>query len=208
MTEKVLEKPRDHDRPLAHAGQRGGRDMARAVVDEVLVNLIGEEEEVVLAAGAGRRLRVPRREDFAAGVGRRVEDDGAGARGDGGAQGVEIERPSPARPAGPGPASRAAIERGDVVAVERLEEQHFVAGIEQRHGGGVQAAGGAAGDQDFALGVVVEAVVALLLCGDGVAQAGDAVQPRVDVVAGADGLDGFGSRQAQEPACRRRPGPG
>ena len=41
-----------------------------------------------------------------------------------------------------------------MVAVERLEEQHFVAGIEQRHGRGVQAAGGAGGDQDLGLGVV------------------------------------------------------
>ena len=55
------------------------------------------------------------------------------------------------------------FESGDVVAVERLEEQDLVAGIEQGHGCGVKTAGSAAGDQDFGLGVVVEAVVASLL---------------------------------------------
>ena len=38
----------------------------------------------------------------------------------------------------------------------------------------------------------MQAVVLLLLLGDGVAQARDAVKPRVDVVAGADGRVGFG----------------
>ena len=77
-----------------------------------------------------------------------------------------------------------------MVAVERLEDQHLVTGIEQGHGGGVEASAGAGGDQNFAFRVVVEGVVALLLDGDGRAQASDAVQAGVDVVAVVDGLDG------------------
>jgi hypothetical protein len=98
-----------------------------------------------------------------------------------------------------------------VVAVERLEEQHLVAGIEQGHGGGVQTASGAGGDQDFGLRVVGEAVVALLLGGDGVAQASDAVEPGVDVVAVVDGgmaasaSTGAGTGVSQMPWARLMP---
>jgi hypothetical protein len=46
------------------------------------------------------------------------------------------------------------------------------------------------GDQDFAVGVVVESVVALLLSGDGLAEAANAVQPGIDVVAVMNCLDG------------------
>jgi len=51
---------------------------------------------------------------------------------------------------------------------------------------------GAGGDKDFGLGVVGERVVALLLRGNGVAQAVNAVEAGVDVVAGVNGRDGFG----------------
>jgi hypothetical protein len=77
-----------------------------------------------------------------------------------------------------------------VVAVERLEEEDVVARVEQGHGGGVETAGGAGGDEDFGFGVVGEGVVAELLGGDGVAEAGDAVEAGVDVVTVVDGLDG------------------
>ena len=97
-----------------------------------------------------------------------------------------------------------------MVAVEGLEEQDLVAGIEQRHGGGVIAGGSPEATRTSRLGVVVEAVVALLLCGDGLAQAGDAVAAGVDVVAGADGLDGSASTAAgtgvsQTPWARLMP---
>ncbi len=78
-----------------------------------------------------------------------------------------------------------------MVAVEGLEEQHFVARVEQRHGGGMQAGGGARGHQHLGFRIVAEAVVALLLGGDRRAQAGNAIKPRVDVVSGPDSRDGF-----------------
>ena len=147
-------------------------------------------------------------EDFAAGVGGGVEEDGAGARGDGGAQRVGVERAIWLGQRDQDGLDAQGLERGDVVAVEGLEEQDFVAGVEQGHGGGVEAAGGAGGDQDFGLGVVGEAVVALLLGGDGVAQAGDAVEAGVDVVAVVDGLDGGVLNNGRGRGCRRRPGRG
>lgn len=77
-----------------------------------------------------------------------------------------------------------------MVAVKGLEDEDFVAGVEQGHGGGVEAGGCAGGGEDFSLGVVGEGIVALLLGGDGLAKAGDAVEAGVDVVSVVDGLDG------------------
>jgi len=76
-----------------------------------------------------------------------------------------------------------------VVAVEGLEEDDFVAGVEQGHGGGVECAGCAAGDEDFAVGVDFEALEVEDFGGDGLAEAGDAIEAGVDVVAGVDGGD-------------------
>ncbi len=81
-------------------------------------------------------------------------------------------------------------QRGDVVAVEGLEDDALVAGVEQSHEGGVEGAGGAGGDEDLGVGVDLETVEGRELFCDALAQAGDAVEARVDVVAVADGLDG------------------
>ncbi len=131
-------------------------------------------------------------EDLAAGVGGRVDDDGAGARGDGGLESVGVEREIGIGERDEDGVDAQRLERGDVVAVEGLEEQNLVAGIDQRHDGRVKSAGGAGGDKDFGLGVVGERVVALLLRRNGVAQAVNAVEAGVDVVAGVNGRDGFG----------------
>ena len=84
-------------------------------------------------------------EDFAAGIGGRVQQNGARARRNGGAHGVHIEMP-----VGLGQRDQHGFTRSDlnvlhVVAVERLKDQHLVAGIEQRHGRGMQAGRGAGG---------------------------------------------------------------
>ena len=187
-----LRESRHDDGALAHAFERGGADVPVAVVEEVLVNLIGEEEEVVLAAGGGDCFDLRQGEDLAAGVGGGVEQDGAGARGDGGLERVGVEVPVRLGQRHQDGLDAHGFEGGGVVAVKRLEQEHFVAGIEQGHAGGVESAGGSAGHQDFGFRIVAEAVVALLFFRDGVAQAGDAIEARIDVVAGADGGVGFG----------------
>ncbi len=73
-----------------------------------------------------------------------------------------------------------------MIAVERLEDQYLVAGIQQRHRRRMQSRGRAARHHHFGLGVVAQAVVAQLLVRDGRAQPRDAVEPRVDVVSGED----------------------
>ncbi len=163
-----------------------------AVVDEVLVDFVGEEEEVVRAADGGDGFDFGERENLSAGIGGGVEQDGAGARGDGRVEGVGVEGPVWFGEGDEDGLDAHGFESGDVVAVEGLEEQDFVVRIEQGHGGGVESAGGAAGDEDFSLGVVGEAVVFFLLRSDGVAEAGDAVEAGVDVVSRMNGGEGFG----------------
>src|ERR1035441_9398837 len=41
---------------LPHSGQRGGRNMLRPVIDEILINLIGKQEKVVRAYSLGDDL--------------------------------------------------------------------------------------------------------------------------------------------------------
>jgi hypothetical protein len=51
---KVFENPRNG--ALAHAGKSGRGNVPGAVVDEVLVDLVGEQEQIVSAAGLGNGL--------------------------------------------------------------------------------------------------------------------------------------------------------
>ncbi len=83
----------DGDGALRHAGERGQGDMLCAVVKEVLIHLVGEDEKVVLQRERGERFELGAGEDFAAGVGGSVQDDAPGLRRDGGAETIHIERP-------------------------------------------------------------------------------------------------------------------
>ena len=166
--------------------------MPRAVVDEILVNFIGEDEEVVLDGEGGDGFEFGGREDFAAGVRGRVDDDAAGAGRDGGAEGVEVHRPA-GRGEGDGCGVHAQGAQGvQVIAVKRFEEDDFVAGIEEGHAGGLERGRRAGGDQDFAVRIGGHAVVACQLFGDRLAEGRDAVEAGVDVQALGDGFDGAG----------------
>ena len=77
------------------------------------------------------------------------------------------------------PAARSVTKRGSrsgedrvgtVVLVERLEDDHFVAGIDDRHHRRDHRFGGAAADGDLALGIDRHALSARELRGDGVAR--------------------------------------
>ena len=72
-----------------------------------------------------------------------------------------------------------------MVAIKRLEEQNFIARIEQRHRRRVQPSRGARGDENLALRVVFQSVLADLFRRNGLPQPRNPVQPRVDVVPGA-----------------------
>ena len=79
--------------------------------------------------------------DFAAGIGRRVDDDAARAWRDGAAQRVEIERPVRQAERNRDGLDAQRAQRVQVVAIERFEEDDLVARIEQRHAGGLETGG-------------------------------------------------------------------
>ena len=77
-----------------------------------------------------------------------------------------------------------------VAVVHRLEDDDLVAVVEHAEQGTGQRLGRAGRDEDLGVRVVLEAVEALLVAGDGVPQHGQARAGRVLVDAAADGLDG------------------
>ena len=160
------------------------------VVDEVLVDLVGHGEEVVLEADPGDGVELAGREDPAGRVVGRVQEDEAGLRADGGGQGVGVEGEvggaqgdDPALGAGHG-------DGGGVGVVIGLEGDDLVARLAQPEHGGGDRLRGAHGDDDLGVGVVVEAVPAALMLGDRLAQRRQARPRRVLVVPGPDGGDG------------------
>ena len=43
-----------------------------------------------------------------------------------------------------------------MVAIEGLEEQHFIAWIEEGHGGGMESAGGSGRGENFVVGIIIK----------------------------------------------------
>ncbi len=185
----------DDDGAFAEVGEAEGGDVLSAGVEEVLVDFVGEEEEVVTDGEVADGFDLGVGEDFAGGVGGGVDEDGAGAGGDGALEGVIVEGPvgggggGGVEGDGDGLDAEGA-EGGEVVAVEGLKEDDFVAGVEQSHDGGVESAGSPGGDEDFAVRVGGDSLEVLDFGGDAGTEAGNAVEAGVDVVTGVDGVLG------------------
>ena len=77
---------------------------------------------------------------------------------------------NPARAVSRNAARRRTKSRRPVIFVERLEDDHFVAGVDDGHHGGHDRFGGTAADGDFALGVDRECRGALEFFRNGIAQ--------------------------------------
>ena len=181
----------DGEGALSHAGKSGEADVPGAVVKEVFVDFVGDDQQVMLGDEGGELLELGAGEDFAAGVGGRVEDQGAGSRGDGIAQAVKVHGPIGFGERDDDRLDALCLEGADMVPVDGFEEQDFIAGIEEREASGVESAGGAGGDEDFLLGIGLNAVVVARLVGHGVAERGDAVQTGVGIVPVMNG--GYGA---------------
>ena len=157
--------------------------------DEVLVDLVGHGDQVVLEAQAGDELELLAPEDLARRVVRRVEEQQPGPRRHGPDELVRIERPV-RRPERHDPARR--VRHGGacgVGVVVRLEHDDLVAALAQREQRRGDRLGGARGDEHLAVGVVVEPVALELVPRDGRAQLRHARARGVLVVAGPDGRD-------------------
>ncbi len=188
--------------------------MDDAVVHEVLVDLVGHDDRVVLVrqldeqgerlageGGAGRVVRV-------------VDEDQAGAIGDRRAEvvvvGLEV---GTAQRHGRVDAARE-VDHGAVLVVERLEGEHLVALVDEGEHGRGDRLGRAGGDQHLAVRVETDSVEAPLVLGDGRAQRGDAGRRRVLVDARGDrrtrGLEHLGGAVVVGEALAQvdRPGAG
>ena len=183
---------------LRHEG-RQRRELV-VVVDEVLVDLVGDDPEAVLDGPAADGLDLVGRVHRARGVRGRDEDQRLGAIGAGGLQLVDgdpeagglVGGQHDRRPAG----QRHRLGVGGPVGGG---QQHLVARVHDRLDGLVVRLLAAVGDDDLA-GADVVAGVPLGLVGDGLAQRGEARRRRVVVAGGVlhggqGGLDDVGRRR-------------
>jgi hypothetical protein len=155
-------------------------------VADVLVDLVGDHEQVALAGDAREDLELAAIEHLPARVRRRADDDRARVRPQRRAERAldERERRRLER-------EELGLETGEdrrvqVVAVVRLEEQDAVAGIEERVHGAGERAGRADGHHDVGRGIGPEAVLALELRRDRLPQPDVAFGERVRALVLAD----------------------
>ncbi|SLH47802.1 Uncharacterised protein [Mycobacteroides abscessus subsp. abscessus] len=164
--------------------------MLVVVVDQVLVHLVGEHEQVVLAGQFGDRRQVGAAEHGAGRVVRGVDHEHPGARCDGRAQAVEVEHEAVAVGDQVGGAAVGTRQRdgGGVGVVVGLDEHHLLAGFDQPEQGGADRLGRADRHQHLGVGVVLGAVTAGAVGRDRPAQHRHAAARRVLVDAVGDGL--------------------
>ena len=118
----------DRDRAIGHPRQRRDRNVLALIVD-VLVDLVGHGKRVMALAQLGDRLELGPRQDAAGRIIGRADDDGARLGAEGPGQALEVDGPF----GGHRNEDRLCVAEdrvGPVVLVKRLENDHFVAGID------------------------------------------------------------------------------
>ena len=165
-----LGHPADGHRPLPHPFEAGKAHVPRAVVNDVLVDLVGHRNDIPLPAQRGNLFEFAAGKHLPRGVVGSIDDDRLGPVPEGALElgrvvgPVGLAQPHEAR-------ARAAQDGvGAVVLVERLEHDDLLAGIDQGEQGRGHALGGAAAHRDLGLRVVVEPAEAPRLADQGLAQ--------------------------------------
>ena len=157
---------------LPHAGKTGKGQVHGVVEDQVLVHLVGEDDQVVLDAHSCDDLQLLPGEDLPRGVHRGVQDDHPGALVQQRPKRVFVQgEVGGAKRDKPGCGARQG-QAGWVAVVEGLEEDDFITGIEdsqQRRG---YPFGGSIEHHHLIHGIVLQPVEALLGFGDGLDQGG------------------------------------
>ncbi len=156
--------------------------MTRAIIDDVLVDLVGHRQRVVAPTQVGDQLQLRAAEDFARRIVRRVDYDRLGARAESGFELGAIDREV-------GLAQRHVTRRragqdhvGAVVLIERLEDDHLVTRIDHREHRRDHRLGGATGHGDVAIRIAFEPIVGARLVGDRAAEVGRTMRDRVLVI--------------------------
>ncbi|CAB4884834.1 unannotated protein [freshwater metagenome] len=165
--------------------------MLEAVKRKVLVDLVGDHDEIVLDGDVGDALQFAAGEHLAGGVVRRVEQDQLGARGDRCSYFVEVDAEC-RRMQCDGSYLPAGHRNTCLIDVEhRLERDDLVAGVQQGQQRTGQSFTGSCGDQHLGGSIEAQAVEALLVFDNGLAQAGDANGRWVLVLAAVDCCDRY-----------------
>src|SRR6266704_2348372 len=177
----------DRDRPLRHVADRRERHVARAVEDDVLVDLVRHRDDVVIGAQVRDRPELVAGEHLARRVVRRVHDEDLRAVRERGLQRFLVDGPIGPRHAHV-PRTGAADDRiRPVVLVERLEDHGLVALVDEREHRGHHRLGRTARDHKIGLRVRVDPVEGLGASRDRVAQLAGAPCDRVLVVSAVEG---------------------
>ena len=156
--------------PLPHAGQRRKVHMLVRLVDDVLVHLVGDHIGVVSFGQLRDKQQLLPGEHLAAGVGGIAEDQGLRVLPEGRLQllGLEVKLRGVQGHIDRFRAGKDHVRA--VVFIERGENDELVPRVGDGHHRGHHGLGAAAGDDDLAVGIDVDAHEAALLFGQRGAQ--------------------------------------
>ena len=182
-----LSKARHNERALSQAGVAGGAFVRGAVKHHVLIHLVAHHPHIGGRQQGLQGQHVGAAPDGAAGVVRRVDDDGAGLGRQGGGDFCKVGPKGARRQRHAHHHATAEHDIGLVAVVAGFEHDHLVAGVHQRQQSGKNGLGGARGDGDLVCRAVVASVQAFHLLAHRLAQRGHASHGRVLVVASAHG---------------------
>ena len=107
--------------------------MARAVIDDVLVNFVGDGEGVPLQTEFANKFEFLESEDLARRIIGSIHDDGLGVRAEGARELFAVKFPVRRMQAHKARAGAGKDGIGTVVFVERLEDHNLVTGINEGH---------------------------------------------------------------------------
>ena len=184
-----LREPVEYERPLGHARQRGDARVSLAVVEDLLVHLVREDEQIAFLSerGDGGELRIV--EHPAGRVVRRVDQQDARRGSPRGGERfarqspvvVRVKRHRHGRAAGE-------LDHWPVRDPGRLRNHHVDAGLDKGEGRFEERLFSTRGDDDAAVGVDLDPIVGAKLVGDRLAQTGNAGACHIVRVAGVHRL--------------------
>ncbi len=144
--------------------------MLRAIVEHVLVDFVGDEIRIPSHAKIADRFDLSTRKNFPRRIIRRIENDslrrGAKRRG----QFLRIETPLGGLQLDEARRCTGKNRVRSIIFIERLEDHHFIARIDDRHHRGHHGFSRAAANGDFAFGINLDSLHARKFLGDGIAE--------------------------------------
>lgn len=155
------------DGALAHTRQGGHIGVMVGLIDDVFIDLVGDDVGIVFLGQVGDDHEFVVGEDLAARIGGIAEDEGLGPLLEGRFEDVGVEMEVGWYEGHVDGFGAGEDGVGTVIFVERREDDDLVAWVGDGHHGGHHGFCAAAGNDDFAVRVIVEAGEMLLFTADG-----------------------------------------